>query len=99
MLRKAERHTTRRKPNHLLTLQIGDTADDQRVFQAFFHSAPGGECDNMIVVLKLVTNLIKGNNFGVEVKGSAESSRGKLTKKVASFILLIRRKGSSDSTS
>ena len=35
-----------------------------------------GECDNMIVVLKLITNLVKGNKFGVGVKGLIESSKG-----------------------
>ena len=34
-----------RKPNPLLTLQIGDTADDQIVLPAY--SALGGECDNI----------------------------------------------------
>ena len=43
----------------------------------------------MIVVLKLVTNLVKENNFGVEVKGSAESSMGKLAKKSAGKLLSV----------
>ena len=51
-----------RKLDRLLT-QIGDTAHDQMVFRA--HSALGGECDNRIELLKLVTNLvITGSNFG-----------------------------------
>ena len=43
-----------RKPERLLALQIGDTANEQVLFTAY--SAPNGECDNMICVLKLVTN-------------------------------------------
>ena len=50
----------------LLTLQVVDTAHDQIVFLAY--SAPGGGCDNMILELKLTTNLVQGNGFGVEVK-------------------------------
>ena len=61
-----------RKPNRLLTLQIGHTANDQMIFLAY--SALGG-CDEMIVVLQLITNLVKGNNFEVEVKGLTESSK------------------------
>ena len=34
-------------------------------------------CDNMIVVLKLITNLVEGSKFGVEVKVLTESSRYK----------------------
>ena len=47
-----------RKPNRLLTLQFGDMAKEQVVFPAY--RAPGGDCDNMISALELVTNLIKG---------------------------------------
>ena len=35
-----------RKPKRLLTLLIGETANEQVVFTAY--SAPNGECDNMI---------------------------------------------------
>ena len=54
-----------RKPNRFLTLQVGDTASDQVVFLAF--CALDGECDNMVCVLMLVTNQVKGNKFGVKV--------------------------------
>ena len=43
-----------RKLERLLSLQIGDTANEQVVFTAY--SAPNGEFDNMICVLKSVTN-------------------------------------------
>ena len=43
-----------RKPNHLLTLQIGHTANDQMVFLAY--TALGGERDYICVVM-LVTKL------------------------------------------
>ena len=46
----------------------------------------GGECDNKIVVLKLITNLVEGNNFGVEVKGLSESSKSRLAEALATFI-------------
>ena len=49
-----------------LTLQIGDTAYDQMVFPAY--SALGGECDNMIVVLKLIPNWLKGGGRGPDRK-------------------------------
>ena len=44
------------KSNRLLTLRFGDKANQQVVFPA--HSAPDGECDNMISALKVVKNLI-----------------------------------------
>ena len=50
-----------RKPNRLLTLQVGDTANDLQVLLAC--SAFGGECDR-IVMLKLITNLVKGHFWG-----------------------------------
>ena len=59
------------------------------VFLAFFFfSAPGGECDNMIVVLKLVTNLMKRNNFWGGGQGLGREQHGKVGKKkvLASFI-------------
>ena len=43
-----------RKPERLLSLQIGDTANEQVVFTAY--SALNGEFENMVCVLKLVTN-------------------------------------------
>ena len=52
----------------LLTLQIGDTASDQTVFPAY--SAPGGQCDNMIVVLTLVTNPVNGNKLGAKARAT-----------------------------
>ena len=54
------------KPHCLLTFEIGDTANEQVVFTAY--GALDGECYKMISALKLVTNLIKGNKLGVEVK-------------------------------
>ena len=67
-----------REPNCLLTLQIGDTANNQMVFPVY--SALGGDCD------KLITNLLKGNKFEVEVKCLTESSKGKMAEALASFI-------------
>ena len=43
----------------------------------FAHSALAGEFDNMICVLKLVTNLVKGDKFGLKVKGLTEGRREK----------------------
>ena len=72
-----------RKPNDFLTLLIGDTHRDRVVFLA--HGALDGERDNMVCVLKLVTNLLKGNRFGVEVKGLTKG-REKLAEALATFI-------------
>ena len=52
-----------RKPNWLLTLQFGDTTNERVGFLSY--GAPAGECDNMLSTLKLFTNLMKGNKFGV----------------------------------
>ena len=71
-----------RKPNRLLTLQIGDTATDHTVFTAC--GAPG-ECNNMFVVLKLITNLVKGTSFCVRVKSLTES-KSRLAEALATFI-------------
>ena len=68
-----------RKPNRLLALQIGDTAYEQVCFLAY--SAPSGECDNMICVLKLVTNLVNGNELDVKAKGLTEDRREKSWRK------------------
>ena len=57
-----------RHDKRLLNLQIGDTASDQTVFQAY--SAPGGQCDNMIVVLTLATNPVDGNKLGVKARAT-----------------------------
>ena len=73
-----------RKLERLLSLQIGDTANEQVVFAAY--SALNGEFDNMICVLKLVTNLEKGNTFEVKCKGLTEDSREKLAEALATFI-------------
>ena len=43
-----------RKPNRLLTLQNGYTANEQVVFSPC--GAPDGKCDILICALKLVTN-------------------------------------------
>ena len=40
----------------------------------------------MIVVLKLVANLLEGNNFGVEVKSLTECSKSMLAEAVITFI-------------
>ena len=77
----AECHTTGESRTICSRCKLETQQMTRESSRLFFYSAPGGECDNMIVVLKLVTNLIIGNNFGVEVKGSAESSMGKLAKK------------------
>ena len=66
----------RRKPNRLVTLQIGDAANVQVVFPAY--GATDGECDHLICILMLVTNLMKGNKLGVVVKGSADRSENRL---------------------
>ena len=79
-----------RKPNRLLALQIGDTVSDQIAFSAY--SAHGGECDNVIVVLKLVTNLVKENTFGAEVNGLTQNSKGKLASALATFISVDTRR-------
>ena len=42
--------------------------------------------DNVICVLKLVTNLVIGNNFGVKVKGFTDDSRENLVDASATFI-------------
>ena len=65
-----------RKQNRLLTLQNEDTANEQVVFRAY--NAPGGESHNMVWVLKLVTDLVKGTKCGVKIKGLAEDSREKV---------------------
>ena len=49
-------------------------------------SAPGGECDNVIVVLKLITHLVEGNNFRVENNSLTESSKSRLAEALATFI-------------
>ena len=72
-----------RKPNRLLTLQFGDTAKEQVVFLAY--GAPDGERDNMISVLKLVTNLMKCNKLNVEVKGLTDTSKERLAEAMATF--------------
>ena len=54
------------KPKRLLKLQIGDTANEQIVVPAY--SAPGVQCDNMIMVLNLITHLVEANSFGVLCK-------------------------------
>ena len=64
------------KPNRLLTLQIGDTANEQVVFPAY--GGPGGECDNLICTLKHVMNLMKGKKLGVVVTSSAEIAKNRL---------------------
>ena len=46
------------KSDRLLTLQFGDTTNEQVVFLA--HGAPDGECDNMISAVKLITKHDKG---------------------------------------
>ena len=61
-----------------------DTANDQIVFLAY--SAFGEACGNIIVVLKLITNLMKGNNFGVGVKSLTASSKSRLAEALATFI-------------
>ena len=40
----------------------------------------------MISALKLVTNLVKGNKLGVEVKGLTEKSKERLAEPLATFI-------------
>ena len=70
-----------RRPNRLLTLQMGDTVTDQMVFPAY--SALGEECDDIIVVLKLTTHL--GNNVGVLV-GLTEGSKSRLAEALTTVI-------------
>ena len=65
-----------RKPNRLLTLQIGDAVDEQVVVPEYW--APDGKCDKMISALKLVTHLTKGNKLGVVVQGFTESNKNTL---------------------
>ena len=59
------------KPNRLLTLQIGDTANEQVVSPV--HGAPDGECGSLMCALKLDTNVTKRKQAG--------SGRGRLIKK------------------
>ena len=80
----AECHTTGRKPNRLITLQIGNKANDQIVCLAY--RALAGERDNMIVVLKLIVSLAKTNSLGVEVKRLTDSSKEKLAEARTTFI-------------
>ena len=47
--------------------------------------APDGECDNIIRALKLVTNLTKGKELGVEVKGFTDSSQERLAEPFGTF--------------
>ena len=61
-----------------------ETANEQVVFPAY--SAPDGDCDIMICVSKLATNLVKGNKFGVKVKGLTGDSREKPAEASATFI-------------
>ena len=65
-----------KKPTRLLTVQIGDTANEQAVFLA--RGAPDGERDNVVTALNLVTHLTQENEIGVEVKGLAGSSKSRL---------------------
>ena len=55
------------KSKRLLTLQIGDTANEQVVSPV--HGAPDGECDFLMCALKLVTNVTKRKQAGVVVEG------------------------------
>ena len=75
-----------RKPKRLLTLQIGDTANEQVVFPAY--GARNGDCDHMISSAKLVTHLMKGNKLGVVVKGLSEISKNRLAEALESFIAM-----------
>ena len=65
-------------------LQVGDTTNARVLFTA--HTALDEECDNMICVLKSVANLVKGNNFGMNVQGLVEDSREKLAGALSTFI-------------
>ena len=74
-LGKDERRTAPydwRKPNRLLTLQIGDAANEQVVFPAY--GAPDGECDNLSSAPKPVKKLMKSNKLVVAVKGLTEKA-------------------------
>ena len=65
------------KPNRLLTLQIGDTANEQVVSPV--HGAPDGECDSLMCALKLVTNVTKRKQSG--------SGRGRFNEKTNTDLL------------
>ena len=54
-------------------------------YSSWLYSVPGGECDNMNVVLKLIINLATGNNFGVEVKVLTEICKSRLAEAPATI--------------
>ena len=64
--------------------QIGDAASAQILFMAYV--AVGEECDIMICALKLIVNLVRGNKFGLEVRGLLESRKRQLADASATFI-------------
>ena len=70
----------------LLTLQFGSTANEELVFPAY--GAPDGECYNIISAFKLITNLIKGDEFGVEARGLVKGSKEELAEALATFIFV-----------
>ena len=53
------------------------------------HGAQDGGCDNMISAWKLVTNLVKANNLGVEVQGVTEYSKEELVEALVTFIAWV----------
>ena len=64
-------------------MHLGDAANEHRVPPTY--SAPGAACDGMIVVLKLITNLVKGNSFGVRVQSLAEGGESRLAEALATL--------------
>ena len=55
-----------RKLDRLLTLQMGDRAQEQVVFLVY--GVPDGERDSLICALNLVTNLTKESELGIVVQ-------------------------------
>ena len=73
-----------RKPNRLLTLQIGDTMQKQVVFSAY--GAPDGECDPLICALKLIANLTTGNQPGIVMQELVASTKKRIMEALRQFI-------------